>query len=290
MDTITHGLFGYTLYNVFRKEEMPKKQKQALLFTALVGSQIPDIDVVAELTEVGRVMAQMWHRGLTHSLFLVPIWALVIYGLSYLLFQRKEPQLFFIGLLAVFWHDTIDLFNAWGTGYFEPFSSVRISIGTIPIIDFVFWAIFLIGFLFHRFNKTVPKHVVYRAIAIGMLLHFSIQTVQGLIIEHQAQDHYQQTELTASFIPWTFRVVGKNNEKIEIYQKTLFTDPKPIQTLYSKEDADLTPLFEQNPQAKVLYEWSPFVVIVDNPKKLGIIDPRFIQNGDFFLAEYINKK
>ena len=289
MDTLTHGLFGYTLYNVFNKEEMPKKKKQALLFTALVGSQIPDIDVVANLTEVGRMMEQMWHRGLTHSIFLVPVWALILYGLSYLLFKRKDQLLFFVGLFAVFWHDTIDLFNAWGTGYFEPFSSVRISIGTIPIIDFVFWTIFIIGFLFHRLNKTIPIHMVYRFIAIGMLVHFSIQTAQGLVIEQQAKENFQQTELTASFVPWTFQVVGKNNEKIEIYQKTLFTDPKPVKTLYSKENADLTPLFKQNPQAKVLYEWSPFVAIVDNPKKLGIIDPRFIRNGEFFLAEYIDK-
>lgn len=290
MDTLTHGLFGYTLYRVVNKENMPKKKKQALFFTALVGSQIPDIDVAANLTEVGRIMEQMWHRGLTHSIFLVPVWALIIYGLSYLIFKQKDRFLFFVGLFAVFWHDTIDLFNAWGTGYFEPFSSVRISIGTIPIIDFVFWAIFLIGFLFHYYNKTIPSHVVYRAIAIGMLLHFAIQTTQGLIIEQQAKEHYAQTELTASFVPWTFQVVGKNNERIDIYQKTLFTEAKPIKTLYSKEDANLTPLFQKNPQAKVLYEWSPFVAIIDNKHKLGIIDPRFYRNGEFFLAEYIDKK
>lgn len=290
MDTITHGLFGYTLYKVVKREEMPKKKKQALLFTALVGSQIPDIDVVVEFTEAGRVMAQMWHRGLTHSIFLVPIWAFIIYGLSMLLFKRKDRQLYFVGLFAVFWHDTIDLFNAWGTGYFEPFSSARLSIGTIPIVDLVFWSIFLIGFLLSSLKKSIPAHIIYRFVAIGMLAHFSIQSLQGLIIEQQAKEHYEQTALTASFVPWHFQVVGKNGNKIEIFQQTLFSEPKSIKTLYSKEDTNLQPLFQKKPQAKVLYEWSPFVVIVNDEKRLGILDPRFLRNGEFFLAEYIEKK
>lgn len=289
MDTITHGLFGYTLYKVMQREEMTKKQKHALLFTALVGSQIPDIDVVAEFTETGRVMAQMWHRGLTHSLFLVPIWALIIYALCFLLFKRKDPQLFYVGLFAVFWHDTIDLFNAWGTGYFEPFSSVRISIGTIPIVDLVFWSIFAIGFIVARLKKSIPAHMIFRFVAIGMLTHFLIQSVQGLILEQQAKENFQQTALTATFVPWTFQVVGKNGDTVEIYQQTLFTKPKPIKTLYSKEDADLRPLFQKNPKAKVLHDWSPFVVIVDDHQRLGIIDPRFLRNGEFFLAQYIYK-
>lgn len=289
MDTITHGLFGYTIYKVLKRDVMPKKKKQALLVTALVGSQIPDIDVVAEFTEVGRVMAQMWHRGLTHSIFLVPIWALIIYGICFLLFKRKDRQLFYVGLFTVFWHDTIDLFNAWGTGYLEPFSSVRISIGTIPIVDLVFWSIFLIGFLFARFKKSIPAHVIYRLVAIGMLAHFSIQSVQGLIVEQQAKENFQQTALTATFVPWTFQVVGKNGDKVEIYQQTLMSDPKPIKTLYSKENVDLQPLFQRNPKAKVLYDWSPFVVIVDDKKRLGILDPRFLRNGEFFLAQYMDK-
>lgn len=290
MDTITHGLFGYTIYQVVRRDKMPKKKKQALLFTALAGSQIPDIDVVAEFTETGKIMAQMWHRGLTHSIFLVPLWALLLYGIGYLLFKQKDRQLFYVALSAVFWHDTIDLFNAWGTGYFEPFSSIRISIGTIPIVDLVFWSIFLIGFLVARFNKSIPRHMIYRLVAMGILSHFVIQTVQGLIIEQQENKTYQQTELTASFVPWTFQVVGKTGNKVEIVERTLFSSPKRLKTIYSKENVNLKPLFQQNPQAKVLYDWSPFVVIVDDPEKLGIFDPRFYRNGEFFLSQFIYKK
>lgn len=289
MDTITHTLFGYTLYKIAHRADQSKTHQRALLFSALVGSQIPDIDVVAEFTEAGQIYQQMWHRGLTHSIFLVPFWAGLIYFVARLLFRTKDIKLFYLSLFAVFWHDTIDLFNAWGTGYFEPFSSMRVTIGTIPIVDLVFWSLFFIGFVVSRIFKNIPSHLVFQWVAIGILVHFAVQTTQGLIIERQAMNQYQQTELAATFIPWKFQVIGKNQDQVEIYEDSLFTPKKPIQTLYSNEEADLTPLFEKNPKAKVLHEWSPFVVIVDTPKELKIFDPRFLRDGESFLSEAIQK-
>ncbi|TCS94926.1 metal-dependent hydrolase [Hazenella coriacea] len=290
MDTITHGLFGITLYGAINKEHLPVQVKRGLLAVALVGSQTPDIDVIAGFTETGAIMSQMWHRGLTHSIFLVPVWGFLLYWLASWIFKVRDRRFFYYGMLAVFIHDTIDLFNAWGTGYLEPFSSVRLTIGTIPIVDLVFWSIFLIGMIVLKVKKQGASTKVFRVIALAMLLHFSIQTTQGLIIESQAQDRYDQTELAASFIPWHYKVIGKKDDQIEIYSDSLFTEPKLELTLTSNEKSDLTPLFEQNPKAKVLSDWSPFVVIVDNDKHLGIFDPRFYRNGESMLYEYIEKK
>jgi inner membrane protein len=290
MDTITHGLFGYTIYKGLEKDDMGKKHRYALLFTAMIASQAPDVDVIANVTETGRAMSQMWHRGLTHSIFLVPVWALLIYWLTRLLFRVQDRKLFYVALGAVWWHDTIDLSNAWGTGYFEPFSNMRISIGAIPIVDLVFWGLFLIGVVLTLLQrKKWSPAWIYRGVAIAMLLHFAVQTTQGIIIEQQAKQQYEQTELAATFVPWKFRVIGKTGGQVEITEKTIFTKAKHVQTLTSKEDADLKPLFEKNPRAAVLYEWSPFVVVIDDGKKLGIADPRLLRGGEYLLMEFITK-
>ena len=42
-----------------------------------------------------------------------------------------------------------------------------------------------------------------------------------------------------------------------------------------------------NPKAKTLTRWSPFIVVVDNDKQLGIFDPRLYRNGKSFLFEYM---
>jgi inner membrane protein len=268
---------------------MPVSMQRGLLVTALIGSQIPDIDVVVKFTEIGQVMEQMWHRGLTHSVFLVPFWALLIFGLVVWLFKVKDRRIFYTALTAVFVHDTIDLFNAWGTGYLEPFSSTRITIGSIPIVDGVFWVVFITGLLITRYKKSLAAHVVFRWVAIVMLAHVGLQTAQGLWLEHQVKKEYEQAELAATFVPGQFQVIGKKGEKVDIYHGSIFTSLTKKISLVSKEKSDLTPLLKKNPRAHVLIKWSPFVVIVDDSKRLGIFDPRFYKNGQSFLSEYINK-
>ncbi|MGA8942124.1 MAG: metal-dependent hydrolase [Thermoactinomyces sp.] len=289
MDTLTHGLFGLTIYGAQNKEKMTQNEKRALLFTALVASEIPDIDVVASFTETGRIMEQMWHRGLTHSIFLVPVWALFIYGMSRWFFRAKAWRIFWTALLSVLIHITSDAFNSWGTGLLEPFSSVRFTAGTIPIIDFVIWALFLAGLIWSKFFRHQPAHRIFKIVALCMFLHFFVQSAQGLWLQHQLKPAYDRVELSASFVPWHFDLIGKKDNKVEISSVSLWSEPKPKKTLVSSEESDLTPLFAKNPKAKVLYEWSPFVVIVDNSRQLGIYDPRFYRNGESFLAEYIHK-
>ncbi|OYD07215.1 metal-dependent hydrolase [Paludifilum halophilum] len=289
MDTITHGLFGLTLYGSVNKTNASVPMKRSLFFTALAGSQIPDIDVVANLTETGQIMQQMWHRGLTHSVFLIPVWAGLLYWISRWLFRVKDRRIFFLAMLAVFIHDTIDLFNAWGTGYFEPFSSIRITFGILPIVDLTIWGIILGGFILAKTKPSLPSFRVYRGVGAAILIYIALQSAQGFWIEYQAQDRYDQTELAADYIPGHFQVIGKEGERVEISRDTVWSEPQTEYTLNSDEKADLTPLFEQNPQAKPLYDWSPFVVIVNDKERLGIFDPRFYEGNGSFLHEYVEK-
>lgn len=286
MDTITHTLFGLALYGAIDKKHMSKSQKRAYLVTAIGASQIPDIDVVSRFWD-SEGLYQMWHRGITHSIFLTPIWAGVFLLLSFLLFKVKDRKLFFIAWLAVVIHNSSDLFNAWGTGYLEPFSTIRISFGTIPIIDFVFWIIIGAAFIFSKRNKI--KSPFYFKIAWSFIvLHLAIQSIQGWILYNQYEQDYEQVALSAGFIPWTFTVITKEQEQVSIFQDNLFMEKKLQYQLTSAEDTNLNGLFSQKPEARTLYEWSPFVVVVNDGEKLGIYDPRFYRNGQSFLFEYID--
>lgn len=290
MDTVTHGLFGYTLYQAYKKPDQSKRWNYALLTTSLVANQAPDVDVFVSLTETGEIMKQMWHRGLTHSVFLIPVWAILIYGLIRLTFRETDSKFFWIAFWGVFIHDTSDLFNAWGTGYLEPFSSIRITFGFIPIIDFVIWIIFIIGALLAHGKKVTSPQIIFRWVGILIIAHISIQSVQGMIVKARASADYEQTELSASFVPGVFQVIGKDQNKVEISQATAFTERKKIAVVESQEEADLSYLFAKNPKAKVLHTWSPFVVIFENDQEIGIYDPRFLDDGKSFLTETAPKK
>ncbi|MBB5174236.1 metal-dependent hydrolase [Texcoconibacillus texcoconensis] len=287
MDTVTHTLFGLTLYGSVNKNEWSKDAKKALLFTTIVGSQIPDIDVISQLWDTSG-QYQMWHRGITHSIFMVPVWAALIYWLSRFIWGVGDKRLFWMGMLAVFIHNTTDLFNAWGTGYFEPFSSVRITFGTIPIIDFVVWGIMLAGFIAHKWLKKQP-HVVYKIVWIFIIAHFAIQTAQGYLIYQNYSDVYDEQALAASFKPWHFTFVGKSDGRVDIYQTTAWGEAILQEEIDSHESANLDLLFEENPEAETLYDWAPFVVIVDDDEVLGLYDPRLFRGGQAILFEFIEK-
>lgn len=289
MDSITHTLFGLALYGAKKTELETKSMKRSLFFTALVGSQIPDIDVLSQFTETGELMYQMWHRGLTHSIFMVPIWAFLLWGFCALIWKEKSIKLFAFGMLAVFIHDTSDLFNAWGTGFLEPFSSIRVTFGTIPIVDLVFWVLIGGGYLLKKV-KGYSAHVTFKWVWALMALHVGIQSAQGAVLYAEAKQTYEQVALSASFVPWHFSIVGKAGNQVDILQAAVWKSPQLTASLTSQDHANLAPLFHGNPKAQALFAWAPFVVIIDNEETLGIYDPRFYRNGESFLHESIEKK
>lgn len=286
MDTITHTLFGLTLYGAADKRDLQQHEKRALFVTTLVGSQIPDSDVISRLWDT-EGMYQMWHRGITHSIFLVPLFALLIYILVRLLFRVTDIRYFWWALLSVFIHNTSDLFNAWGTGYFEPFSDVRITFGVIPIVDFVYWGIFLVAWLVAR-NQEV-RYKTYRYAWSALVLYVAIQSAQGAYLYQAYADEHDEVALSASFIPTQFTVITKTDENVSLYKDSIYQETTLQYNLTSDEQVSLEPLFEANQEALTLTKWSPFVVIVANEERLGVFDPRFYDGESSFLYEYIER-
>ncbi|MFD2443279.1 metal-dependent hydrolase [Bacillus sp. CGMCC 1.16607] len=284
MDTITHTLFGLTLYGTVDKSNMDKRTKMAYLFTTVGASQIPDSDVISKFWD-HEGMYQMWHRGITHSIFLSPIWALLLFLICWYFFRVHDKRLFFLGWFAVFIHITSDLFNAWGTGYLEPFSQLRITFGTIPIIDFVFWIIIGTAYILSRKGKK-KKPLYFRMAWVLILLHVLIQSAEGYYLYLKYSNDYEQIALSAEFIPTNFQIITKQDHTVTIFEDGIFKTKKKKYVLESQEDANLDYLFENKPEAKTLYQWAPFVVIVENEKQLGLYDPRFYRNGQSFLFEY----
>ena len=286
MDTITHTLFGLTLYGASDKRDLQQHEKRALFVTTLVGSQIPDSDVISRLWDT-EGMYQMWHRGSTHSIFLVPLFALLIYILVRLLFRVTDIRYFWWALLSVFIHNTSDLFNAWGTGYFEPISDVRITFGVIPIVDFVYWGIFLVAWLVAR--KQEVRYKTYRYAWAALVLYVAIQSAQGAYLYQSYSKEYDEVALSASFIPTQFTVITKTDEDVSLFQDSIYQEATLQYELTSAEKTSLEPLFEVNQEARTLTKWSPFVVIVANEERLGVFDPRFYDGESSFLYEYIER-
>jgi inner membrane protein len=96
---------------------------------------------------IGPVEYLMNHRGATHSLLLLPLWApLVAWVLAKIL---REPRgwraLYGVSALGIAAHIAGDLITSYGTMILAPLSNARFAWGTTFIIDLWFTGIILAG-------------------------------------------------------------------------------------------------------------------------------------------------
>jgi inner membrane protein len=202
------------------------------------------------------------------------------------LWKQKDKRIFYLALISVLIHIGFDALNGWGTGLFEPFSAVRVSLGVIPIVDFAIWSFIFMGFVLSFFLKSLPRHRLWKGVWSIILFYTAIQGGMAFKVYQQANTNYRKVALVADFVPGHYKVVGKNGNRVEIRTSTIWKKGKTEQSFHSHENADLNPLFRGNPRAAVLKQWSPFVVVVKEKGRLGIFDPRFYRNGSSFLSEF----
>ena len=140
MDNLTHSLVGLFLARVGFKYATPRGT--AILVLA---ANAPDLDIVSWLG--GSLTYIHWHRNITHSLLAMPLLALLVVVIVRLL--GREPLrwwgAWWIALLGVASHLVLDLTNVYGVRLLLPFTGRWFHWDVAPIIDFVIWAILLLG-------------------------------------------------------------------------------------------------------------------------------------------------
>ena len=145
MDTLTHALSGALLARATVSKDAPPNSTTRRIATGFFACASPDLDFVTGVG--GPVSYLLNHRGVTHSLILLPLWAL---GLSWLLAKIvREPggwrALYGITAMAIGLHIAGDLITSYGTMILAPFSDWRPGIGTTFIIDLWFSGIIIAG-------------------------------------------------------------------------------------------------------------------------------------------------
>src|SRR6266403_770336 len=87
MDTITHGLAGALIGKaIFRGEDMfashPMNRGRILTWSLMLGAIFPDSDVFRDTFSSDRLLIITWHRSITHSLLMLPLWALLLAAIT----------------------------------------------------------------------------------------------------------------------------------------------------------------------------------------------------------------
>src|SRR6267143_1186065 len=180
MDTITHGLAGALIGKaVCRGEDMfashPMTRGRIITWSLMLGAIFPDSDVIRDIFSHDKLLVITWHRSITHSLVVLPLWALLLAGITRVFANsRKWEAPSFVVLAGIYAagilsHILLDLVTSFGTMIWSPLEWSRPAWDLIFIVDFTLTAIFLVPQLL-AWVYAHPERV--RGRAVGMWLVF----------------------------------------------------------------------------------------------------------------------
>jgi membrane-bound metal-dependent hydrolase YbcI (DUF457 family) len=186
MDPVTHTLVGITLGNAFFRR---RTGREAIPILALA-SNLPDLDGVVMLSGVPGAVAL--RRTFGHSLFLVPIWSLLLA----LILRRRYPRLrlaavFSLVLLGAGLHLFFDAINSFGVVLLWPWSDWRPELATVFIIDLILTSLLALPLLLAILPALRPRLALLSragvaAVATYLLLCSGGRALAGESLQREA--------------------------------------------------------------------------------------------------------
>ena len=148
MDTLTHALSGALLARATAPRNAAPRSLPRRVAAGFFACAAPDLDFVVGFA--GPMEYLLHHRGLTHSLLLLPAWAFAVAWILARILRAPGGwrELYGVCALSIGAHIAGDVITSFGTIVLAPLSLWRAGIGTTFIIDLWFTGIILAGLLF----------------------------------------------------------------------------------------------------------------------------------------------
>jgi inner membrane protein len=181
LDTLTHALSGALLARATAARDAAPRSMPRRVAAGFFACAAPDLDFVFGFA--GPAAYILNHRGITHSLVLLPLWALVV---SWLLAKLlREPggwrALYGVCAQGIGLHIAGDLITSYGTMILAPLSDWRPGIGTTFIIDLCFSGIIVAGLALSAvFRRTRVPAIASLAVLVACVGFQYLQKQQAL--------------------------------------------------------------------------------------------------------------
>ncbi|RLL52192.1 metal-dependent hydrolase [Mariprofundus sp. EBB-1] len=204
MDPLTHAISGAALARAIPKHHLPAQQ----FIMIVLLSMAPDADIVLRL--FSETLYLEHHRGLTHSILLVPLWGWFIYSLTSRQVQANRVMPWLIGG-ALLLHIMLDVITTFGTMILAPFSDWRASLDLLFIIDPFFSACMLVPLLLGLIWKK-QKRIMGIASLILMCsylaLAYSNQQSAVTLTKQAYPDAVGYNALPLAFSPFHWQLIA----------------------------------------------------------------------------------
>lgn len=192
MDTITHAISGAV---IGAATALPGRERQGagtIGQRALWGglfAAFPDSDSITSLF-MDHFDYLIAHRGLTHSVVMLPIWAALLGFIASRFGKLKFTDMALLAAMALVAHICGDLITSYGTRMFAPVWDAPLAWPIVFIIDPVFTLILLVGLMFSTWKQAVmPARV-----AGGVLLAYLALAAWNHNKAIEFGEHWAETE------------------------------------------------------------------------------------------------
>jgi membrane-bound metal-dependent hydrolase YbcI (DUF457 family) len=181
LDTITHGIVGALIGKAFfagRDEpsanDAPARSDRGArvaIVATTIGAIFPDIDTFAGPLARNPFAIMEWHRNVTHSLVMLPVWAVLLALLTRVLVRWRDwqspswPRLFLIYAVGLGSHIFLDVITSFGTMVWSPLRYTRVAWDWMFILDFTLVALALVPQLV-AWSLRRPDRQLARALGV----------------------------------------------------------------------------------------------------------------------------
>lgn len=185
MDNVTHTLVGLIIGKSVAAHSNPRApglpirtRHTALLSVALIGSNSPDLDLLASFggSSTGNLTYMLWHRGYTHTVLGCAALTLLLYAAAELVLRMRHlspsrsDRVLLLGTAAVATtlHLAMDYLNSYGVHPFWPLDNHWRYGDRVFIVEPLYWA--AAACLWSSLQKTASRVLFVFAIGGAVVL------------------------------------------------------------------------------------------------------------------------
>ena len=285
MDPITHAVVGLSVA-VLTGE--PLALSSPAVIGCLAGSMIPDGDIIMQLK--GDYVYLKNHRGLSHSIPMMFVYAGALTGLLWLFFGNIDFwRVFLVTLLGCFSHIALDITNSYGAQVLWPLSKKRITFDLLLIYDPMLIIVCLTVILPYT-RGIIPPYISVLIFAGYLVLrHLMKKMAQGIVFEN-LEGKYKPVDFRIlpsmiGLIKWHF-ILSTGKEKI-IGEVNIFPRRFKLIDVKKNIDSSLYKLVIDTPIARFFSQFTP-VFHIDCEKKEGSYTYEFIDLRYYIARDFLH--
>ena len=264
MDSLTHIVLGAAIGEALLGKKIGRK---AMLWGALADT-IPDFDVFGSFcfTNAQQLLV---HRGFTHSILFALLMSFLL-GWVFNKYSKKknanQKEWTVLFLLGMFTHIIIDSFTSYGTGWFEPFSSYRVSFNSIFVADLFYtvpFLIFMVIAIIAKNNSRTRRRFTKAGLFISSA-YLCFTLVNKIYISHKMESAMERKNIVHSDfvstptplnnILWTAYAADNTGYWFGYY--SLFDISDDINYYHVNKKDDLLKPYENENEVKLLKRFS----------------------------------